>query len=470
MASKKSGKLFFMIMTLCIMTFIACKKSDKIDPSGDLKLGFSTDTVFFDTVFTTVGSVTQKLMVYNPSKNRVLISSIQLAGGSASMYKLNIDGIATDHLQNLELAGKDSIYIFVRITIDPNNQSNPFAVTDSIHFLTNGNLQKVQLLAWGQNANFYRDALIRGNTTWDSLKAHVIYGSLRIDTGSTLSLMPGTKVYFHLKSYLTVSHGSSLKVNGSLNHPVRFQGDRLDPFYKDLTGQWSGLFLERGSKENEINYAVIKNGETGVFVDSIGNSSQPTLRIENTIIQNMSSDGLLAYKSFIESSNCVIVNCGGSAIGIVSGGSYDFRQLTIGNYYTSSVRNSPSLYLSNYSYDGMGNKKPNPLTKAYFGNAIITGSANEEIGLDADPSSAFEFIFDHCLLKTQSGTSDPLHYKECLVNEDPRFVDIEQNNFEIDSISPAIDKGIPMDVPFDIKGIYRGLTPDLGAFEYLKHR
>lgn len=466
----KLKRLSILVFTCFLILLFSCKKSDKTDPSTDLKLSFSTDTVYFDTVFTTVGSITKRLLVYNENKNSIMISSIQLAGGSSSMFKLNIDGVSATQSQNITLPGKDSIFIFIRITVDPNNQGNPFAVTDSILFLTNGNQQKVQLLAWGQNADFYRNKSLQGNIVWDSLKAHVIYGFLRIDTGSTLTLMPGTQVYFHQNSHLSVSFGASLNIAGNLDHPVGFQGDRLDPFYRDLPGQWDGIWLESGSKENLFNYAIIKNGTTGIYVDSVGNSAQPTLRMDNTMIRNMSSDGLLAYRTFIESTNCVITNCGGSAVDIINGGSYDFRQLTIGNYWINSVRTSPSIYLSNFTYDSLGNKNPNPLTKAYFGNTIITGSDMDEIGLDPDPSVPFEFVFDHCLLRTQNNTSDPLHYIECLINEDPRFVDIEHNNFEIDSISPAIDKGIPMGVPFDINGIDRGSTPDLGAFEYFKHR
>ena len=49
------------------------------------------------------------------------------------------------------------------------------------------------------------------------------------------------------------------------------------------------------------------------------------------------------------------------------------------------------------------------------------------------------------------------------------FVDVMNNNYEIDSISPAIKQGIPMGVPFDINGVDRGQTPlTLGAYQYVK--
>jgi len=458
--------LFFSLLIF----FFSCRKKDKIDTDPALRLDFSSDTVFFDTVFTTVGSVTQRLMVYNHNKNKINISSINLSGGEQSYYRININGTPAISLTDIEIPGEDSIYIFVRVTVDPNNDNTPFIVSDSILFSINGNLQQVKLGAWGQNAIFYKNRHLSGNITWDSLKAHVIYGSLRIDTGSSLTFMPGTKVFFHNKSLLMVSNEASLLVYGTLEHPVQFTGDRLDPYYKDLPGQWDGIFLEKGSDGNQINYGVIKNGETGIMVFSGTNPGQPDLTLKNTVIQNMTGDGLITESSYIVSENCVIGNCGGSALSITGGGDYNFKQLTIGNYWSGSVRTSPSLFVSNYIYDTLGNKIPHDLENAFFGNSIIYGTDQEEIILDKDDEALFGYTFDHCLLKTTSGIDDPLHYISCLKNQDPVFVDVQNCNFEIDSISPAIGKGIPMGVPFDIKGNERGETPDLGAFQYVKHR
>ncbi len=457
------------LFVMGLLVISSCRKKDKVSDDPSMVLEFSTDTVFFDTVFTTVGSVTQRMVVHNRNKYKINVSSILLAGGSQSNYSINVNGIPASTFSDVEIPGEDSIYIFVRVTIDPNNMNLPFVVSDSILFYTNGNAQQVKLVAWGQNAFFYKNACLTGDIFWDSLKAHVVYGPLRIDTGSTMTIMPGTKVYFHNKSSLNISEKSVLLVYGNLEHPVRFAGDRLDHYYRDLPGQWEGIFIEEGSKGNQISYGIIKNGKSGIMVSTGNDPVQPDLKLDNTIIQNMTGDGLAGESSNIISTNCVIVNCGGSAI-YVSGGYYDFRQLTIGNYWTSSVRFSSSLYLSNYSYDSLGNKVPHELIRAYFGNAIIYGSDQEEITLSFDSTAGFEYMFDHCLLRTTGSTADPLHYTGCITNQDPRFVDVQNFNFEIDSISPAIDKGIPLGIPFDIKGNARGDPPDLGAFEYIKHR
>ncbi len=455
------------LVILCIF-MISCSKKDQVDTGTGIFLGFSTDTVFFDTVFPTVGSVTNRLIVYNTVKNKVRIEKIYLAGGQSSSYRININGIPELSAEDIELSGGDSLFIFVKVTIDPHNQSQPYVVDDSIGFLINGNKQWVKLVAWGREASFYRQSVLQGEVTWDSTRARVIYHSLRIDTGASLMILPGTRVYFHKDAYLAASSQSTLKVFGNLEHPVRFQGDRLDPFYKDLPGQWAGIFLEPGSTAHSFNHAIIKNGTYGIVVDSVGAGQSPTLSIDNTIIQNMVSSGLLAFRTYIVSVNCVIGDCGGPSLDINNGGSYDFRQLTIGNYWSSSVRNIPALYLSNYTYDEAGGKTGNALTDANFANVIVYGSNTEEIMYDSLPGTPFSVTFDHAILKTRLPVSDPQRYIMCQVNKDPVFMDVQKMNLRIDSVSPAIGAGQPLGIPYDIRGIERGSAPALGAYEYVK--
>ncbi|MEI7723571.1 MAG: hypothetical protein WCK09_00635 [Bacteroidota bacterium] len=464
-----SKLLFFCFLSgLIALLFFSCRKKDNIDTSPGLQLAFSTDTVFFDTVFPTVGSITQRLLVYNRNKNKVSISSIRLSGGQASSYRINVNGTPVTSASDVEIAADDSLYIFVKVTIDPHNQSTPYVVSDSLQFITNGSSQQVKLVAWGREAIFYRKGEITGNIIWDSLKAHVIYESLRVDTNSSLTIMPGTRVYFHKDAYLAVSYLSTLKIAGTLDHPVRIQGDRMDPFYKDLPGQWGGIYLEKGSKDHDLNYSIIKNGSFGLSVDSMGSATAPMLNINNSIIQNMSSVGIYAYGTSITAINCVIGDCGGNCLALNYGGTYDFRQLTVGNYWSAAVRHAASVYMSNYSYDTLGTKIFNPLTKAYFGNAIIYGSNDEEIELDSVPAIMFEYSFDHAILKTKVKTTDPLRFINCMVNKDPKFVEVAKLDYRIDSISPAIKAGRDLLIPFDINGVDRGSTPAMGAYEYVK--
>jgi len=468
MFSKVSRFSLILLVIFTLISVSSCRKKDKIDSNPASKLTFSTDTVFFDTVFTTVGSVTQRLMVHNNNAGKLVVSSIRLGGGSNSVFSLNIDGTPATEVSDVEIAAHDSIFIFVKVTLNPNNQNNPLVITDSILFNTNGNLQKIALVAWGQDAYFYRDKRLTGNITWDSIKPHVIFGYLRVDTGASLTIMPGTKLYFHKSAYLAVSHLSTLQILGNLEHPVRFLGDRLDPFYRDLPGQWDGIYLEKGSQNNKINYAIIKNGNFGVSVDSAVNNNLHMLEIDNTIIQNMIYDDIYAYATNITSFNCVLGDCGASNLSLDFGGSYEFYYLTIGNFWSSSIRLDSALYLSNYTYDSTG-KHFNPLIKADFVNVIVYGAQEDEISLDGKASDAtFNFMFDHCLLKTHKNISDPAHYTNCIVNKDPGFVNVLTYDYQIDSISSAIGQGKDVSsISSDIMGKPRVSPPDLGAYQHV---
>ena len=64
--------------------------------------------------------------------------------------------------------------------------------------------------------------------------------------------------------------------------------DRLDPFYRDQAGGWDRIWLSALSKDNEIDWAIIQNGNVGIHADTVANAN-PTLKINNTIIRNMST-------------------------------------------------------------------------------------------------------------------------------------------------------------------------------------
>ncbi len=52
--------LLHLLLAVAILTviFSACRKEDAISDNPNLKLEFSTDSVIFDTVFTSLGSAT----------------------------------------------------------------------------------------------------------------------------------------------------------------------------------------------------------------------------------------------------------------------------------------------------------------------------------------------------------------------------------------------------------------------------
>ena len=147
---------FFIPISLCFFVIAmsvggsSCKKEKLLESGGESR--FSTDTLTFDTVFTSLGSATVGIKIFNPQTEKIIISSIRLAGGSSSYYNLNVDGKSGDG-KDIEVAGKDSIYVFATVKIDPTDENTPFVVEDKLIATLNGKDFSIPVLAYGQNAH-----------------------------------------------------------------------------------------------------------------------------------------------------------------------------------------------------------------------------------------------------------------------------------------------------------------------------
>lgn len=468
---------------LFLLIFSSCRKDETISTDPAFKLRFSTDSVMFDTVFTTMGSVTKKLMVYNPNPNSVIISSVSLAGGDNSPYRVNIDGASGTVVRNIELGGNDSLYVFVRVTVDPVNDNLPLVVKDSIIFQTNGNQQDVDLVAWGQDAHFIiADQHIDGlppfsyiaregeSIHWTNDKPYVIVGYGVVDSAGFLTIDAGCRIHFYNNAGLWVYRFGGIQVDGTLEEPVTFQGVRLEQEYQDVPAQWDRIWINESDVNSEFNYAIIKNATIGIQAETLKTGQGNTLFLNNTQILNMQGWGIFTRYYNIEANNLLVANSGSSLLNLTTGGNYSFKNSTFANYWNFDVRQDPLLHLSDYYIYFNGEEQivfTGDLQTAYFGDCIFYGSLENEIQLDQYPESGAEFnyLFDHSLLKT-TDTQDEF-FSNCILNEDPLFLDSYNNDFHIDSLSPVRQIGIPLGNPYDLDGILRGELPDLGAFEWV---
>ena len=66
-------------------TLSSCNKQVLLSKSN---LSFSTDTLVFDTVFTTIGSTTLSFKIYNSDQRSLKIDEIELMGGENSVYRI----------------------------------------------------------------------------------------------------------------------------------------------------------------------------------------------------------------------------------------------------------------------------------------------------------------------------------------------------------------------------------------------
>lgn len=470
-----------LLFAIILVGLFSCTKEDKYSDKA-VTLGFSTDTLMFDTVFTTIGSSTQYVIIRNPEDKAVKLSRIYLAGGANSNFRINVDGSSGSSHTDVEIGANDSIFIFVQVTVDPNNSNNPMIITDSIIFENKGKKQDVDLVAFGQDAYFiipdhnssglppyHIVARENTDTLWTNIKPIVIYGYAVVDSQAKLTIQEGTKIYFHSNSGLWIYKGGCLKVNGTKDNPVVFQGDRLEDYYKNIPGQWDRIWLNEGSIDNEINYAIIKNGFIGLQTEVLETVMGNKLILKNTKIQNMSGAGILSRFYKIDAENCIVSNCQQYLTALTMGGSYSFKHCTFANYWSFSIRNSASIYLNNYYMNPDYSIVPFDLVQADFINCILYGNQDDEITIDKNlKGGSMNYSFDHVLAKTKLNTNN-VNWLSPIVNQNPNFKNTSEEDYHLNSNSAAIAKGKSGIVAVDFDGVVRNTTtPDLGAFEFVQ--
>ena len=483
----------YILPILLIIFTYSCKK-ENLPSDGSATLQFSNDTIIFDTIFSSVGSVTKQLIVYN-NNDYDITTNVKLGGASEGNFRINVDGESGNNIQNVTIAANDSMFVFLEVTIDPNNTNTPYLVSDSIIFTTGNKTQDVDLIAYGQDAYFhtantYGD-IINGNDTsrffyhqlnncnevWDNNKPHVIYGYVVIDPNCMLTINAGTNIYLHKNSGIIVGNpfssasGGTIKVNGTLGNEVTFRGDRLDSWYDSLPGQWDRIWLYPGSMNNEFTYANFQNGTIAIHADTVGNNN-PTAVINNCRIDNMSAIGILGQGAKLEVNNTIITKCGQYSAVCNIGGDYSFKHCTFANYWNFDHRNTPSILLNNYYEGSDGNIYIRDLNNAYFGNCIIDGNLSTEISFQENSIGNFNYTFDHCLLKIDPNEdTETSNYINIIKNVSPEFVSKQLFDFHLSETSPcnsAGDFNITQSesiLSLDLEGNSRDNLPDLGTLE-----
>ena len=514
--------LYITLSLIALVFWSSCRQDFIFTPSSG-NLSFSKDTVYLDTIFSNIGSSTYTLKVYNTSDEDILIPSIKLSKGQESNYRMNVDGLIGNgaligkEFENIELLARDSMYVFIETTIDifplVENETQ-FLYTDVIVFENTSGVQKVELVTLVRDAVFIfpnRDAegvvetlafdtdgdgvddetSVRGRFLQDSEltftneKPYVVYGYAAVGDGKTLNINPGARIHFHEDSGLLITNNASLHVNGLpsldlelLENEVVFEGDRLEPLYENVPGQWQTIWLFNGSTDNVINYATIKNGTIGVLSD--GNQQDPTkLEINNSQVYNQSNFGILGRATSIIAENIVINNSGLSSFAGTVGGNYNVTHSTIANYWTSSFRQYPALLLNNFIVDSENTVTTNPLVAANFTNCIIYGNDSPELFLENKNSEDFNFKFTNSLIyfddpngnfsSPEYDFSDTTLYENVIFNNNPQFLDPFNNKLNIPFGSPAEGAGIfSGNLTKDITNKTRNSPPDLGPYNAIE--
>jgi len=454
-----------LFLFLLAILFFACTKESFTNDSSTL-LKTSVDTLHFDTVFTSTGSTSQFIKLFNDNGKGVHVSSVRLFGGASSSFKINVDGTAGPLVSNTDVLADDSVYIYVTVSINPTSANLPFIVRDSIEIDYNGNKKIVQLDAYGRNAHFFRNRTIKTSEVWNNDLPYVILGGLIVDTNATLTVNKGCQIYSHADAPFIVN--GTLQVNGEKYDSTRviFTGDRLDDPYRDFPASYPGLIFTDVSKNNMLNYAIIKNAYQGIVV--VEPSPGTKLTLNETIIDNAYDAGLLGINTSITARNLLVSNCGKNIL-LAEGGNYNFIHCTASTYSSNFIQHKePVLVVTNYLNNSASN------LNAVFRNCIFWGDANgivnDEVVVSKQGNTQFNVLFDQVLWRVQTNP-DNSSINGAINNQNPLFDTINTSqkiySFRLKDGSPAIDKGVNAGVSIDLDGKQRpvGTKPDLGAYE-----
>lgn len=441
---------YLMLLAVCLLPLLvtSCMKEDDWHTEV-VELDFSCDTMAFDTVFTQMGTTTRQFKVYNHTANAVRIKEVTLQEGRTSRFRLNVDGDTNMVARNVDVAAGDSIFIFVRANINPNQQTEPFLIEDAVLFRFDNGVQRLPLTAYGRNAVYHvpTDTLHSADGTpfvdmfgnpyaysiidcehWRHDLPHVILGYAVVDSRHTLHLQEGDELYFATDAVLWVYDSATIDVRGTAEQPVLFTSLRHDGWYNDLPGQWGYLWLSMGSVDNYMNHAIVENGYMGIAVDSCANAN-PTLRISNTQIRNHTLAGLRCNTAHVVGDNLLVTNCGTVTAALQYGGWYDFSHCTFANYWRYDSRTIPSVLVSNYYDDEESLVRYVWPMQGVMADCIIYGSLSNELIISLDSTLPVEFTLSHCLVR--GGEWD----------EDPHFVDPAEGDYRLQEDSPALGIG-----------------------------
>ena len=464
--------------SFCGLTLNSCK--DDFTSDASYRLTYSVDTLRFDTIFSEVLTPTQTIKIYNHSGKDIQIESCQLRN-EYDCFQINLNGRSGTNFSRINIEDGDSLFLFVQSYIPEGGKETPLYVDGIISFSYNGNNDQVVLSAFGQDVHKIRNKSISADTVWTNDKPYLIYGTLTVDSATTLTIQEGARLYFHNDATMLVD--GTLVCNGSLSAPITFRGDRTDNItpstsYDQLSNQWGGIELSGSSTGNVINHTLIKNGNFGIQVDSADVDAE-TIRlvIANSQIHNVDQSGLKTHCATVYAYNSLFT-CAGNGCVVLQGGKYIFNHCTIANYTRGASLYAYGVVLANSQlYDD----KIESLQSA-FNNCIVYGSSVNELYFKYEElDETFKIAFRHCLLRCKTlpeELANDLYFTSPIWNEWPDFSKVNVNerlyDFHIDSLSPCKYKGLPAvltqypecQLDKDEKTRVSDSLPDIGAFQW----
>ena len=453
----------------------ACAEDESFSTSRADVLSFSVDTVKMDTTFSNVPTPTYSFWVYNRSGKALRCSSVRLENGNQTGYRVNVDGTYLSpelgyQTQDVEVRKGDSVRVFVELTSPLQHADDPQLVADNLLFqLESGVQQKVNLKAYSWDAQLLTNLRVREDMTLQSRQPIVVYGGIRVDSLATLTVGEGTTLYFHENAGLKVY--GSLKLQGAANAEVVLRGDRIDRMFDYLPydrtpGQWQGVELMPSSHDNVMTYADIHSAYHGVLVDSSDVSRQKLL-MQSSTVHNCQGYGVMIDSAKVQICNSQISNTLLHPL-YVHGGDVEVNGCTIAQFYPFDARRATAIGFQA------------PLPNLSVRNSLVTGYHDDEVvWSEPKEGEVFNFLFDHCVLRTEKmQTDDSLKFTNVIYEDLKDTVKFGEKHFKLfdtDNLkydfhlrkeSAAVGVADPATaLPFDRNGMRRREQPSVGCYE-----
>ncbi|MFZ9754460.1 MAG: right-handed parallel beta-helix repeat-containing protein, partial [Bacteroidia bacterium] len=392
------------IATLVLLLAASCERDPWLE--GPVSLKPSTDTLWFDTLFTRKPgstypiSVTKIISIRNP-ENAWIKADFELAGGAQSPFRINVDGVAGTLIEGLEIAPRDSVFVFVQCSLEPNNSTQPAIVLDSILARVGGKESRVILSAWGWDAHYVQDSVLPCNTRWILTdKPYVIVGDVWVRSGCTFRIDPGVQIYASARTVLYVA--GQLDWQGSPGAPIRIRGDI--PSYKtdSLPNQWGGIYLLRNSGNSILKHCDLRNASVGIRVDSLPLAGGYNLSLENTRISYCGQACVAGISAHINAVNCLFSDAGSYTFLGLLGGQYNLVHCTLADNGRIGGRQKGHFTLTNCLRDGLGRVVKTQPLQCTITNCIVEGPQWEELQFDADAGVPFSLNFGFNLIRTRN--------------------------------------------------------------------
>jgi hypothetical protein len=433
------------------LAIFSCDNEDGLNTDPDFSVSFSVDTLKFDTLFTGFGSTNKLFKVYNKSSKKINLQEIYLQDEN-SPYRLNVNGIAEERFANVEIGANDSLFVFVEVDLRPKDTDEAVLLEDVLVFNVNNNLQGVILSTWSQDVVLIEEDIVNSQN-WTGKRPYLLNKQISIMENTELILEEGTTVYFGKNAGLDIQ--GTLKAEGSFEKPVYFGSSRLEELYKNVPGQWNGIRINESSEANQLSHFILEDGINGI--QYVGNSGD--LQLEYGIIRNFTENGIAITNANLKAHDLLLVNCGDECLKIENG-ELNLFQSTLYNAWSFDIRTEPVVKLVNSS-TYMSN----------IGNCIVWGTFSDEFVV----GNTIGLKVENTLLKLSKSLQDEYTsiFSDCIFNEDPEFLSIEERNYMLSETSPCINTGkleIGTEYPNDLLNNSRTAdsSPDMGTFEFNK--